>query len=94
MSSAAVSLDDILDFLKQHLPFMSLEPTFALTKYNTDSIGVGLQTKERIPKNAFVVEYGGEWISFDEAEKCENIYTKMNAGCYIYFCTFKRMKVW
>jgi hypothetical protein len=94
MAAMPLSLEDILEFLQENLPFISLEPSFALTKYQTDNAGIGLKTNERIPKNAFVIEYGGEVISFDEAAKREQTYTIINAGCYMFFCQSGRMKVW
>jgi SET domain-containing protein len=90
-----VSADAVIEFLRQHLPFESMQSSFCLETYSSDNTaGMGLRTRERIPKNAYVIEYGGESISFKEGESREKLYAASNAGCYIYFCQYERTKVW
>ena len=45
----------------------------------------GIFTREDIQPNEFLLEYGGELISVDEAMKLENIYKKKNLGCFMYY---------
>jgi hypothetical protein len=93
-SFAELTVNTAVEFLKKHLPFECVESRFALEKYNTESTGVGLRAIELIPKNAFVFEYGGESITFEEAERREKQYVGTKQGCYMYFCETGRMKVW
>ncbi|XP_057306810.1 uncharacterized protein LOC130645001 [Hydractinia symbiolongicarpus] len=51
--------------------------------YINEDIGKGVFTKERIPKNTFLVEYAGEIITKKEGEIRETNYEK--EGCFLYF---------
>jgi hypothetical protein len=93
-SPHTISSDAVVEFLSAHLPFESMNSGFALETYATENTGMGLRTKERIPKNAFVIEYGGDSITFEEAENREKSYSESQSGCFMYFCQQARIKVW
>ncbi|XP_057296083.1 uncharacterized protein LOC130629325 isoform X2 [Hydractinia symbiolongicarpus] len=51
--------------------------------YINEYIGKGVFTKEKIPKNTFLVEYAGDLITKEEGEIREINYEK--EGCFLYF---------
>ncbi|XP_057309464.1 uncharacterized protein LOC130647571 isoform X2 [Hydractinia symbiolongicarpus] len=61
------------------------DPDDLVIKYINPFIGSGVFTTKDLHKGDFILEYAGERISNDEADKREAEYAKNGTGCYIYF---------
>lgn len=57
--------------------------------------GRGVVTTRSFVKGEFVVEYAGELISIEEAQKRELMYARNeNIGCYMYYFKHKDNQHW
>jgi hypothetical protein len=87
--------DLTLSLLRQRLPSERLIGAFSVSIYDTETdAGAGLKADVDIPQHSFVLEYGGEEITFDEAAIRENQYEKQGQGCFIFYCQSGNHKLW
>jgi hypothetical protein len=56
------------DYFSHHSEIKSI---YSVEKFESSKEGVGIKINQDIPMNSFVIEYCGEYISIDEAEKRE-----------------------
>jgi hypothetical protein len=96
MSMSALSAADTISSLVKHFKsHKSILPAFALYTNMSQSKGVGLTSEVNIRAHSFVIEYCGDVISFEEAEKREAAYQKSDVhGCYMFYCTSGSHKFW
>lgn len=57
-------------------------------------IGWGVFATKEHPKESFLLQYVGELVSGEEAEKREKMYAKRNLGSYLFFFSNKGKEYW
>jgi len=57
-------------------------------------LGYGLFAREEINKGDFLLEYRGELIDIDEAEKREKEYIDRRLGSFMYFFSHGGKQLW
>jgi hypothetical protein len=63
---------DIISMLNDYFSHHSeIKSIYSVEKFESSKEGVGIKINQDIPMNSFVIEYCGEYISIDEAEKRE-----------------------
>jgi hypothetical protein len=76
------------------LILQNFKSPFSLSTFDSEH-GTGLKTNEMIKRGVFVIEYGGELISWSEAEMREGIREDDESiGCYMFYCQSGRKKIW
>lgn len=58
------------------------------------SIGYGVFTEKKRLKDEFLLEYGGNLISEEEALDLEEMYLNNNQGCFLFFFEHQKKKLW
>lgn len=56
--------------------------------------GRGVVATRHFEKGDFVIEYVGELISIAEANKREEKYAELDAGCYMYYFKHNNQQHW
>lgn len=57
--------------------------------------GRGIVASRKFFKGEYVVEYAGELITMEEAQRRESLYAKdENIGCYMYYFKHKNQQHW
>ena len=56
--------------------------------------GVGVFAKKNFAPGAFLLQYPGELVSEEEAERREKLYKQQHRGCFMYFFTYENKTMW